>query len=129
VLTELLSSQLDEEVAIPRIIRGDVKKMFIRKVRIDGCTGCVRGKVRDKFGENEGLLTLGCGKLEVVLLKDNDPPSEFAVDLTTAEQVLHRIGICDDFGGAKQNVMAQFLNCEDNCKRKFLFMFVLQGWS
>jgi hypothetical protein len=101
--------------------------MFIGKVRVDWCTGSVRRKVCDKFGENEGILTLGCGELEVVLLKDNDPPRKFAIDLTTAEQVLHRVGICDDFGGAKQNVVAQFLNCKDNCKSKFLFMFVLQG--
>jgi hypothetical protein len=25
--------------------------------------------------------------------------------------------------------MGQFLDCEDNCKCKFLFVFVLQGWS
>jgi hypothetical protein len=55
--------------------------------------------------------------------------SEFSVDLVTAEQILHRVGICDDLGGAKQNVVAQFLNYEDNCESKFLFMFVLQGWS
>ena len=103
--------------------------MFVRKFSVDGGTGGVKGKGGNKFGENKGLLTLWCGELEVVLLKDNDPPSKFAVDLATAEQVLHRIGICDDFGGAKQNVMAQFLNCKDNCKRKFLFMFLLQGWS
>jgi hypothetical protein len=124
VLTEILSSQVDEEVAIPRIIRGDVKEMFIGKVRIDGCTGCVRGKVCDKFGENEGLLTLGCQELEVVFLKDNDPTSEFSVNLATAEQILHKVGISYDLGGAKQNVMAQFLDCEDNCKSEFLFMFV-----
>jgi hypothetical protein len=40
---------------------------------------------------------------------------------------LHRVGICDDLGGAKKNVVAQFLNCKDNCKSKFLFMFILQG--
>jgi hypothetical protein len=62
-------------------------------------------------------------------LKDNDPVSEFAVNLATTEKILHRVGICDDLGGAKQNVMAQFLDCEDICKSKFLFMFVLQGWS
>jgi hypothetical protein len=42
---------------------------------------------------------------------------------------LHRVRICDDLGGAKKNVMAQFLDCEDNCKSKFLFMFIIQGWS
>ena len=124
-----MSSEVDEEVVVPRFIRSDVKEMFIGKVRVDGGTRCVRGKVCDKFGENEGLLTLGCGELEVVFLKDNDPSREFAVDLTTVEQILHRVGICDDFGGAKQNVVAQFLNCKDNGKSKFLFVFVLQGWS
>jgi hypothetical protein len=102
--------------------------MFVRKVSIDGGTGCARGKGCDKFSENEGLLTLWCRELEVVLLKDNDPSSKFFVDLAAAEQILHRVGIYNDLGGAKQNVMAQFLDCEDNCKSKFLFMFVLQGW-
>ena len=41
----------------------------------------------------------------------------------------HRVGIVYDLGGAKQNVMAQFLDYKDNCKRKFLFVFILQGWS
>jgi hypothetical protein len=62
-------------------------------------------------------------------MKDNDPSSKFSIHLPAAEQVLHRVGICDDLCGAKQNVMAQFLDCEDNCKSKFLFMFILQGWS
>jgi hypothetical protein len=48
--------------------------------------------------------------------------------LPTTEKVLHRVGICEDLGGAKQNVMAQFLDCEDNCKIEFLFVFILQGW-
>jgi hypothetical protein len=60
VVTELLSSEVDEKVAIPRIIRSDVKEMFVRKVGVDGGTGGVRGEGRDKFGENEGLLTLRC---------------------------------------------------------------------
>jgi hypothetical protein len=103
--------------------------MFVRKVGVDGGTGGVRGEGRDQFGENEGLLTLRCWELKVVLLKDNDPSSEFAINLSTTEKILHRFGICDDLGGAKQNVMAQFLDYKDNCKRKFLFVFILQGWS
>jgi hypothetical protein len=103
--------------------------MFVGKVSVDGGTGSVRGKGCDKFGKNEGLLTLRCGELEVVFLKDNDPSSEFSVNLPMTEQVLHRVGICDDLCGAKQNVMAQFLDYEDKCKSKFLFMFILQGWS
>jgi hypothetical protein len=47
----------------------------------------------------------------------------------TAEQILHWVGICDDLGGAKQDIMAQFLNCKDNCKSEFLFVFVLKGRS
>jgi hypothetical protein len=59
--------------------------MFVRKVGVDGGTGGVRGEGRDKFGENEGLLTLRGGKLEGIHLKDNDPSSEFVVNLSTAE--------------------------------------------
>ena len=103
--------------------------MFVRKVSIDRGTRCVRGKGRDKFSENEGLLSLRCWEFEVVFLKDNYPSSKFVVNLATAEQVLHRVGIYDDLGSSKKNIMAQFLDCEDNCKSKFLFMFVLQGWS
>ena len=80
--------------------------MFIGKVSIDGGTGGVRGESRDKFSENEGLLTLRCSELEVILLKDNNPLSKFSVNLSSDEQVLHRVGICDDLCGAKQNVMA-----------------------
>jgi hypothetical protein len=39
VITELLSSQVDEKVAIPRIIESDVKEMLVREVSIDGGTG------------------------------------------------------------------------------------------
>jgi hypothetical protein len=61
VVTELLISKVDEEVTVPGIIRSDVKEMFVRKVGVDGGTGGVRGEGRDKFSENEGLLTLRCG--------------------------------------------------------------------
>jgi hypothetical protein len=60
VVTEILSLEVDEEVAVPRIIRSDVKEMFVGKVGVDGGTGGVRGKGCDKFGENQGLLTLRC---------------------------------------------------------------------
>jgi hypothetical protein len=128
LVTEILSSEVDEKVVVPRIIQSDVKEMFVGKVSVDGGTGGVRGEVRDKFGENEGLLTLRCGELKVVFLKDNDPSREFFVNLPTAEQIMHRVGICDDLCGTKQNVMAQFLDCEDNCESKFLFVFIFQGW-
>ena len=55
-----MSSEVDKEVVVPRIIRSDVKEVFVGKVGIDGGTGGVRGEGRDKFGENEGFLTLGC---------------------------------------------------------------------
>jgi hypothetical protein len=58
VVTKILSSEVDEEVAIPRIIRSDVKVMFVRKVGVDGGIGGVRGKGCEKFGKNQGLLTL-----------------------------------------------------------------------
>jgi hypothetical protein len=60
VVTEILGSEVDEKVVVPRIIRSDVKEMFIGKFGVDGGTGGVRGEGRDKFGENEGLLTLRC---------------------------------------------------------------------
>jgi hypothetical protein len=50
VVTKILSSEVDEEVAIPRIIRSDVKEMFFGKVGVDGGTSGVRGEGRDKFG-------------------------------------------------------------------------------
>jgi hypothetical protein len=60
VITKILSSEVDEKVSIPWIIGSDVKEMFVKKVGVDRGTGGVRGKGRDKFGENEGLLTLRC---------------------------------------------------------------------
>jgi hypothetical protein len=50
VVTELLSSEVDEEVVVPRIIRSNVKEMFVWKVSVDGGAGGVRGKGREKFG-------------------------------------------------------------------------------
>ena len=111
-----MSSEIDEEFIVPRMIRSDVKEMFVGKFGVDGGTSGVRREGHDKFGENEGLLTFRCGELEVVFLKDNDPSSEFSVNLPTAEQILHRVGICDDLCGTKKNVMAQFLDCEDDWK-------------
>jgi hypothetical protein len=55
-----LSSEVDEEVAVPRVIQSDVKEVFIGKVGIDGGIGGVRGEGREKFDENEGFLALGC---------------------------------------------------------------------
>jgi hypothetical protein len=65
--------------------------MFVRKFGVDGGTGGVRGESHDKFGEYEGLLTLRCGELKVVLLKDNDPSSELAVNLLLAIFLAKRI--------------------------------------
>ena len=86
--------------------------MFIREVGIDQWIGNVEGKSHDKFCENERFLALGCGKFKIVFLKDDDPSSKFTVNLSTTEQVLHGVGICDNFGSSKQDVMAQFLDCE-----------------
>jgi hypothetical protein len=60
VVTELLGSEVDEEVVVPRIIRSDVKEMFIRELGIDGGAGSIGREGCDKFGENERFLTLGC---------------------------------------------------------------------
>jgi hypothetical protein len=60
VVTEILSAEINEKVIIPRIIRSDVKEMFIGKVSVDEGAGGVRGEGRDKFGKNEGLLNLRC---------------------------------------------------------------------
>ena len=60
MVTEILSSKVDEEVTVPRIIQSAIKEVFIGKVSVDRGTGGVRGEGRENFGENEGLLTLGC---------------------------------------------------------------------
>jgi hypothetical protein len=60
VVTELLSSEVDDEVIVPRITRSDVKEMFVRKVSVDRSTDGVGGEGHDKFDENEGFLTLRC---------------------------------------------------------------------
>jgi hypothetical protein len=52
VVTEILGSEVDEEVATPRIIRSDVKDMFIREVGIDEGTGSIRWEGHDKFDED-----------------------------------------------------------------------------
>jgi hypothetical protein len=71
VVTKLLGSEVDKEIIVPRIIRGDVKEMFIGEVSIDGGTGSIEGESSDEFGEDERFLALGCCKFEIVLLKDN----------------------------------------------------------
>jgi hypothetical protein len=60
VVSELLCSEVDEEIIIPRIIRRDVKEMFIGEVSIDGSTGSIGRKCRNEFGKDEGFLSLGC---------------------------------------------------------------------
>jgi hypothetical protein len=60
VVTELLGSEVDEEVIVPRVIQSDVKEMLIREVGIDGGTGSIEGEGYDKFDEDERFLFLGC---------------------------------------------------------------------
>jgi hypothetical protein len=60
VVTKILGSEIDEEVIVPRIIRSDIKEMFVGEVGIDGGTGSIRGEGRDKFGEDESFLSLRC---------------------------------------------------------------------
>jgi hypothetical protein len=56
----VLSLEVDEEVVVPRIIRSDVKEMFVGKVGIDRGTGSIRGEGCDNFSEDESFLSLGC---------------------------------------------------------------------
>jgi hypothetical protein len=128
VFFKLLCSEVDDEIDVPRIIRGDVKEMFVWEVGIEGGTGSIGRKFHNEFGKYEGFLALGCGKFEVVLLKDEDPSGKFAINFLATEQVVHWVGIYDDFGSSKKDVMAQFLDCKDNYKGEFLFMIVFQGW-
>ena len=106
VVTELLGLEVDEEVVVPRIIRSDIKEMFIGEVGIDWGTGSIEGEGYDKFDEDESFLFLGCWKFEIVLLEDNDASDKFAINFPTTKQVLYGVGICYDFGCAKKNVMA-----------------------
>ena len=129
VVTELLGLEVDEEVTVPGVIRWDVKEMFIGEVGIGRWTGSVGGKFHDKLRKDESFLALGCWKFEIVLLKDNNPSGKFAINLLMTEQVLHGVGIFYDFSRAKKNVMAQFMDCEDDCEGYFLFMIILLGWS
>jgi hypothetical protein len=116
VVTKLLGLEVDEEVVVPRIIWSDIKEMFVREVGIDEGTGSIGGEGHDKFGKEERFLALGCWKFNIVLLKDNDPSGKFSINFSTTEKVLHGIGIFYDFSHAKKNVMAQFLDCEDDCE-------------
>jgi hypothetical protein len=60
VVTKLLSSEVDEEVAVPRIIQSDVKEMFVGEVGIDGGIDSIRGEGCDKFDEDKSFSSLGC---------------------------------------------------------------------
>jgi hypothetical protein len=60
VVTKLLGSEVDEEVTVPRIIRSDIKEIFIGEVGIDRGIGSIRGEGCDKFGEDESFLSFGC---------------------------------------------------------------------
>jgi len=60
VASKFLCSEVDEKIVLPRIIRGDVKEMFVREISIDGGTGSIIGKFCNEFGEGEGFLALWC---------------------------------------------------------------------
>jgi hypothetical protein len=60
VVSKLLFLEVDEEIIVPWIIRGDVKEMFIREVGIDGRTVSIGGKCHNEFGKDKGFLFLGC---------------------------------------------------------------------
>jgi hypothetical protein len=103
---EILCLEVDKEIAIPRIIQGDVKEILIGEVSIDGSIGSIGRKSCNEFNEDVGFLSLGCSKFEVVLLKDENPSGKFSINLPMNEQVLHWVGIYYDLGSSKQNVMA-----------------------
>jgi hypothetical protein len=128
VVSEFLCSEVDEKIMVTRVIRGDVKEMFVGEVRIDRGMGGIGGKCHDEFSEDEDFLALGCRKFEIVLQKDDNPSGKFTINLSMTEKVLHEVGICYDFGSLKKYVTTQFLDCEDNCKGQFLFVIVFQGY-
>jgi hypothetical protein len=47
-----------EKVTIPGVIRGDEEEVFVGKSRIDGGSVSIRGKSRNKFGEENHFLAL-----------------------------------------------------------------------
>ena len=60
VVSKFLCSEVDKKIVIPRIIRGDVKEMFVGEIDIDRRTSSIRGKCRNEFGKDEVFLSLGC---------------------------------------------------------------------
>jgi hypothetical protein len=103
--SKLLGSKVDEKVIIPGIIRGDVEETIIREIHVDGWAGSFWRKCHNEFGEDEIFLALGCWKFKVILLKEDGPSWKFTINFSRIEKVLHGVGICDDFGGAKQDIV------------------------
>jgi hypothetical protein len=60
VVTKLLGLEVDKEVIVQRIIRSDIKEMFVGVVGIDGATSSIKGEGNDKFSEDKRFLSLGC---------------------------------------------------------------------
>jgi hypothetical protein len=53
----------------------------------------VRWKFYEEFSEDKRFLSLWGAKIEVVFLENNDPMSEFVVDLAMTQEVVHGVGI------------------------------------
>ena len=106
VVSKFLGSEVEKNIVVPRVIRGDEKEMFVGEVSIDRSVGSIRRKCHNEFGKDEGFLAIGCGKFEVVILKDDDPSSKCSIDFSATEKVVHWVGICNEFGSSKQDVMA-----------------------
>jgi hypothetical protein len=59
VVSKLLCSEVDEEIIVPRIIRGDVKEMFIGEVGIDGRLVVSEGNVVMSSARMRDFFLLG----------------------------------------------------------------------
>jgi hypothetical protein len=63
VRSKLLCPRVDEKVAIPGVIRGNVEEVFVGKIRVDEWTSSVGGKRRDEFEEHECFISFRSLKL------------------------------------------------------------------
>jgi hypothetical protein len=47
---KLLCAKVDEEVPVPGVIEGDEEEVFVGKIRIDGRSFSIQGKICNEFG-------------------------------------------------------------------------------
>ena len=123
---EIQSLEIENYISIPGIQIYDKKHISSDMGLFRHNITWLDRKFRDEFRKDQWLSRFRGKKIQVKLLKDNDPSSDISVDDASCQHVLKQIH--NENGGriTKKNIMTESLGNMHCCQRQLLNMGVVE---